>query len=347
MQTLAQLKAENAAAEAAEAAEAEETETPPQEVEEETEEATEAEAVEVEAEETEEGADPGEDETGETETEAWMQGDDQTSDAEKKFTDNDIGAAKKKLRAKLEGRHNDEVDQLKAQIKQLEQGKPKELSKPKREDFFESEDPEEAYIDALTDYKINKSQAESQASTATEATRNRQAEVKRTTDTAVDQHYLRAEKLADKSGISDELYKSSDLKVRNMIESLYPKAGDKITDELIASLGDGSEKVFFSVGVKDSRLAELKSRLEQDPSGIKAGMYLGQLNAELSAPQKRKTKAPAPATQIKGDANTSAPNKALKKKYDAAHKKGDGAAAYKIKRAAKKTGADTKDWAKL
>lgn len=330
-QSLAELKAENAAEEV-------ETEVSPQEVEEETE----TEVAEVETEVTDEVAEPESEETEETEVEDWMQ----TDAAEKKFTDGDIGAAKKKLRAKLESKHNDELDKLRTENEQLRSRtpEPKQLNRPKREDFLNSDDQDEAYIDALTDYKMEKASAK-QATTVKEGEATRQQnDFQQAVSQEVDQHYERAVKLSEDSGISPELYQSADLKVRQVIESIFPNAGDSTTDHLISNLGEGSEKVFYSLGVNSTKRDKFESLLRSDKTGLKAAIYLGELKSELTAPNKRRTNAPKPAAQIKGDASTTPTGNALKKKYDAAHKKGDVSGAFKLKRAAKKEGIKTSSW---
>ena len=342
--TLDELKAANAeqeaAAEVENVAEELDTESPPQadEVEED------AETVEDELEETTEDAESEEEETGEDDTEDWMQSDSHESQAEKKFTDGDIGKAKAKLRAKLEKRHEDEVEKLRAELEALKGGKRAEpLAKPKREDFYDEDDPDEAYFDALTDWKLKTHQAEVKAETQSAELTRKQQEVQQATAKAVDQHYERAVGLSAKSGISAELYQSADYKVRQMVESLYPGAGDNITDALIASMGDGSEKVMYNLGINESRLGELRTRLEQDKNGIKAAIFLGQLNERLSAPQKRKTNAPKPAADAHGDVQA-INQKALKKKYDAASKSGNTQAAFDARREARKAGVDTSNW---
>lgn len=333
--TLDELKAENAAGEV-------ETETPPQEVEVETE----PEVAEVEPEVTDEVAEPDPEETGKTEVEDWMQTDDEQG-ADKKFTDADIGAAKKKLRAKLESKHSSEVDELKAENERLRSRttEPKQLNRPKREDFDNHDDPEEAYIDALTDFKFEQSGAK-QATKAKEqeATKQHQAQ-QQLIDSNVDQHYERAVKLSEESGIAAEMYQSADKTIRMAIDAVVPGAGDIIADGLISSLGEGSEKVFYSLGVNGAKRDKLVSLLKEDPGGIKAAMYLGTLKSELTAPQRRKTNAPKPAAQVNGDSNAlSEPHKALKKKYLDADKKGDTQARFDAKMAAKRAGANTSDW---
>ena len=141
-------------------------------------------------------------------------------------------------------------------------------------------------------------------------------------------------KLAEKSGISADMYQSADRKVRQAIDSVFNGAGDDITDALIANLGEGSEKVMYSLGVNSTRLNELRSRLQSDPSGVKAAIYLGQLNAELKAPMKRKTTAPKPPPEVNGDAKASTSVRNLQKRYSEAQRTGNVQAAYNIKKEA-------------
>lgn len=349
--TLEELKAENAKAEAAAKPENTneelETEASPQAAEEESE-------TQVDETETAEQAEDAESETeevAEDESDEWMQSDSHESQAEKKFTDGDIGKAKAKLRAKLEKRHDGEVEKLKQEIESLkgqltQSSAAKSLQKPKREDFFDSDDPESAYEDALLAWQKADLKAEISAEQAASQTQQQNLSYIRETEKAVDQHYERAIKLAEKSDISAEQYQTADFRVRSMIESLYPNAGDAITDGLIANLGEGSEKVFYNLGVNQARLGELRSRLERDKTGVSAAMYLGQLKAELNSPRKRKTTAPKPSPNLDGDVGKTdeARFKALKKKYDAAHKSGDMQTAFNIRREARKAGALTRDW---
>lgn len=328
MKTLEELKAENAALEAEELAS-------PQEVEEETED----EAVDVESEETEEVAEPAEEDASETKTEDWMQSDDQTSQ------DNEVipNAAWKGARkvfdgkvAKIKEAHNGELEKLNARISDLEGGRPQALNKPKRDDFMDADDPDEAFTDALTDWKLNDYQA--------------RADAKRINDTyvqetqiAVDDHYKRAAVLSKKSKISAEQYQAADLRVREAVDAIIPGGGNSITEQLIADLGEGSEKVFYNLGVNNARLTKFTDLLKASPRGIKAAMFLTQLKTELGAVTQRTTRAPKPAQQVNGDAGP-VKFRSAKKIYDAAHKKGDYQKALDVKLAAKKEGANTSNW---
>ena len=334
--SLDELKAENSAAE-------NDNDTAPQADELEND----AGEVKEETDETQLDAESDEDETEQTKTEDWRNPDGHTSD-EKLFTGRDIKAAKTKLRARLDRQHGSEVDELKARISDLEKpnsnGTPAALSKPTREQFYDTDDPDEAYVDALTDYKISVANANQQAQNASTETSRKQADQLTVINKGVDAHYLRAAELSEKSGISAEVYQSSDLVVRQMIDELYPNAGDAITDALISKLGDGSEKVLYNLGVNKTRLNELREHLVDDPSGVGAAMYLGSLRSTLTNPRKRKTNAPKPAPNISGDKTSNSQHRALLNKYTSAHKSGDVQAAFNAKREAKKQGADTSTW---
>jgi len=192
------------------------------------------------------------------------------------------------------------------------------------------------------DWKIKESHAKGKAETASQELDEKQRQVKVKTDIAVDQHYTEAVKLSEEVGISAEAYHAADLNVREMIDSLYPGSGDVITDAFIASLGKGSAKVFYSLGINAERREKFKTLLQDDTSGIAAGMYLGGLKKDLTA-TKRKSTAPAPADDIKAEGKIIKPEQA-QKNYDAAHKKGDFNLAYNIKADAKEAGVDTKQW---
>lgn len=342
MTDLAELKAENAAKEEA-------LETPPQEVEEETE----IEAAEEEV-EPKEDADPPEGET-ETEVESWMQGeeesssDDQTSHAEKKFTDHDVANARRKWQGKAERRedeHQDEVQKMQARIRELEAGAaPVAASdKPKRDDFLDADDQDEAFAEAMVDWKMDQRtrtvHAQQQETHATQQALDQT----QATQTEVDQHYMRAVTLAEKSGITPEQYKTSDLRVRNAFEAIAPNAGNIIVEHLISVLGEGSEKVMYNLGVNNARLLKVVEIQKADPTGLRAAVFLGSLKSELGSSTKRTTKAPAPAANPKGDQIVSSKVKALQKKYAAAHKNNDVQAAFDARKEAKQAGVDVKEW---
>lgn len=335
-QTLDELRAENAAAEAA-------ANPVPQ--------TGEPEAEEVAAAGTEttddlaEGAEGGEGQ--QAEPEAWMTGDDQESPgAQKKFTDKDIGAAKAGLRAKLEKQHQSELDELRAQLEaQRNKAVPQPAGRPKREDFYDQEDPDDAYAEALMEWKLDSAVAQKTAQNQQYEQQRKQLELLQKVESRVEQHYERAATLAAASGISPELYQSADRKVREAIQGVFGgESGEHVTNTLIANLGTGSEKVMYKLGLSPKSLAELITKLRDAPDGIPAAMYLGELKAELNAPTRKRSNTPAPATNVQGDANTTDLSRNLLRKYQEAHKRGDTQAAYDIRSEAKGKKINVSTW---
>ena len=334
--TLEELKAENAAEETEEA-------TAPQA----EAEAEELEAVDTESEEAEQVAELDQEGAEETETEAWMQTDEPASeDNGKKFTDHDIAAAKKKYAAKLERKHNDETQALLDRIAALE-GKqnaniaPAPMAKPRREDFYEADDPDEAYTDALLEFKLSKVQTKQAEASAANQFEVRQQKAQQELEESVNSHYQRAATLAQEANISPEVYQSSDKAVRQAIESAIPGQGDLVADQLISRIGEGSEKVMYFLGRNPSAQIKLQNALRDDPSGISAAIYVGSLKSDIAAPKKKTTNAPKPATNINGDATQTASADKMQKQYG---KLKDVQARLDFKRKAKADGVDTSKW---
>lgn len=336
----AEVEAEDAAAEAKENVEVEtNTLSLPQ-----TDEAeTKTEAAETETEETLEVVEPKGEETEDVAD--WMKSSDEP---EKEFTSRDIKAAKTNLRAKLEKQHNSEVEQLKAENERLKKGQSAppqtELKRPRREDFFASDDPDQAYDEAALDYTLAVGKAERSAETSVRSKESQNSNKQETINKAVDGHYERAAELTAKSGINSEAYKKADLIVREMVDSIYPESGDSVIDELISLVGEGSERVIYNLGVNKNRLNELRAKLSDDKSGMSAVAYLAGLNVKLSRSVKPTNKAPAPAGQLKGDKARIDDVSSLKMAYDDATKGDNMQAALDAKQAARRSGIDTTKW---
>lgn len=338
-QTLEELREENAAAEAANA-------QVPQ---------TGADDVDDTAADDTTGGDDHADDQGDqqdqqAEPEDWMKGDDQESqetDTERKFTSRDIKAAKTAVRAKYERQHQSELDQMRAELEELRNKSvvQQPADKPKREQFYDHDDPDEAFLEALADWRVSERIAKEQAGKQQYERQRQQLEVHQKISSSVDQHYERAAELAAASGISPELYKAADLRVREAIEGVYGEGGgEHVTNKLIARLGEGSEKVMYKLGVSPKCLAELTSKMREDPEGLQALFYLGKLSAELTAPARKRSNTPAPATNVQGDANTTDLSRNLLRKYQDAHKRGDTQAAYDIRSEAKGKKINVSTW---
>ena len=181
---LEELRAANAAEEAARAADPEIEQPEAEEIEEGPE--GEEQPVDVEG----EPEDPGD---GEGETEDWMRGDDQASQADLKFGDSDIAKVRRKYKGKLK-EEQDRVSQLQAEIEELKRGRvnvPAQQgvpTRPKRDDFMDRDDPDEAFTEALAEWKWEVKQAEQRAKSATETQQQHRQEFQRKVSQEVDQH---------------------------------------------------------------------------------------------------------------------------------------------------------------
>lgn len=279
-----------------------------------------------------------------TESESWMQSEEEV---EALHEGKDVPlAAHIKLRAKLKGKLDDkemELKTLREEVESLKSGiKPAAAlsGKPKREDFFSSDDPEEAYLDAMLEWKS----IQSGKSREQEDMARKQREAQERLNKQVDEHYLRAAKLAAENGISDEVYRSADQKVRETLDAAMPGYGDMVAENIIATVGEGSEKVMYHLGRNPSKLKALKDSFLSDPTGLKAAVMIGEIKGDLTFAAKKKTQAPTPAPSIKGDEGLSASDTALYRKYKEAHSKGNSQLAFQIKRQAKASNVNTREW---
>lgn len=288
------------------------------------------------------------DESLQAEPEDWMKGDDQESQAaDKKFSDRDIGAAKAALRAKLERQHQSELDKLRADL-EAERNKrvtPSPSGEPQRDDFWEAEDPDKAYMAAWVSWELDNRIANQQAGNQEYEHKRKQLETLQKIDSSVERHYERAAVLAAESGITPELYQSSDRRVREAIQGVFGgESGEYVTNALIANLGEGSEKVMYKLGVSSKSLSELTAKLREDPNGIQAAIYLGKLSAELTTSARKRSNTPAPATNVQGDANATDLSRTFLRRYQEAHKRGDSQAAYDIRSEAKGKKINVSSW---
>lgn len=158
-------------------------------------------------------------------------------------------------------------------------------------------------------------------------------------------HETRKTALFTKHKISPEKYESADMAVRAAIDEVVPGGGDGITNALISKTGEGSEKVFFAVGVSAEKKAMLSNLLREDKSGIRAAMYLGELKAQLTNIKIPRSNAPPPATVHGGDGTKGANAGGQKREYaDIIKNNGYTQQAFDLKDRAKAAGADTSAW---
>ncbi len=342
--SLKDLKAENATETDTEDTEAIEEEKGTTLTDDYVEEVEEPEAAEEEAEEGQETTE------AEADAEDWMQSEEADSnssdfkpDAEAKKRRVDFKNLKTQVKQK-----DDELAKLKAEVESLKQPVQSDSlpPRPKREDFDFDDDKYDAAVDAWNEQKMQRMLDTHAQTSTTKAAEKQQAEAaqKRVSEN-VNSHYEKAGELVNSGKVSEDAYAKSDSVVRHELERVFPGQGDAVTDQLIStlhSLGDGSEKVMYSLGVNRAKLERLSSLMATDQ--LQAVAYLGKLQAETTTPGKRKSNAPKPGADVKGEAKAGGPAESMRKAYEKAGKEGDIQARISIKRKAKKEGIDVSNW---
>jgi tetratricopeptide (TPR) repeat protein len=281
-----------------------------------------------------------------TDVEPWM-----ADEGEQKPSDVPV-STHIRMKQKLKGRLTDkdeEMERLRKENEALKSGVTtqvaptlKELPKrPKENDF----DTILEYDEAMTEFDENMLQIRLDTTNKKTELKNAQIRARADLDKAVDAHYERAAKLIQDNNIDTEVYKKADLIVREAIEGSRPNMGDIIADQIIAIMGEGSEKVLYFLGRNKNALDKFKSLLESDPSGLRASLFLGQQKERLLNIKRKTSKATPPNDDIKGDVTpASNKGKAFLKRRKAAVKKGDIQAAYDAKKEAKAAGIDVSTW---
>ena len=253
-------------------------------------------------------------------------------------------SVKKKLKAKL-GEQNEELERLRQENQKLKAGsqKPTNLAAPKRPRIadFGTDDEYEAALDA---YEESKLEYQTQYVSKTHEQTQKLQQRKRQIEEAVDSHYDRADKVVQKHSINPDVYRQADLNVKSIIESLNPNNGEMIFNELVSTVGEGSEIAMFHIGRNKAASMEFENILRSDPSGLKAAVYLGRIAERSSGTKSKTSRAPKPAAQIRGDEAVSAKSSAAQRKWSDAHKKGNTQDAYNLKKAARAQGIDTSIW---
>jgi len=279
------------------------------------------------------------------EVEPWM-----ADDSDQKLSDVPV-ATHIRMKQKLKGRlsdSNEEIELLREENKALKAGittpvgRPKVLPKrPKENDY----DTIQEYDEAMDEYDEKVHQIRSETSNKEVQIKNAQMRAQENLKKAVDSHYERAAKLIQDNGIDTEVYKKTDFNIREAIETIRPGMGDIITDQIISVMGEGSEKVLYYLGRNKNALNEFKTLLNEDNSGLKISLFLGQHRERLLNTKQKASKAPPPDSDIKGDDTPlSVKDSAFLKRRKAAIKKGNIQLAYNIKKEAKVAGVDVSNW---
>jgi hypothetical protein len=293
--------------------------------------------------------------TEELEIESWMQTDEATSE-ESGFVPNHEAAKRRKQTKALKAtvsEQESEIEQLKRQVEQLSTGQvaPQQPqaetlpARPTREQFDYDDDAYDKAVDEWNDKKLelkfNNFNQSNQQKQQEQAQQKQLEEAQAKVNKAVDSHYERAGELVTSGKVKAEQYQQADQNVRLAMDKVFQGKGDLLTDQLISKLGEGSEKILFSLGVNNTKLAELQSKMINDPSGIEAAVYLGELKTELKAPTKRRSQARKPAKHPDGDVQTSDSASKLHKKYE---KMTSIQERISFKRQAKRDGIDVSNW---
>lgn len=241
---------------------------------------------------------------------------------------------------------NEELERAKAEIETLKargNTQPVELKRPNPLDFetdTEYEDAKEKYLLAII----------KQEAAADNTAKRNQVYIDRRT-AGVAEHNTRVGDFVEEKKINPDVYGSAENVFISAFEDAYPGKGEAFADDMLSKLGKGSEKVPYFLGRNKAKLAEFKEVLRSDPTGIQAAMFLADQNRKLRGVTagKQKSKAPKPAATATGDSSVNAGSKsgkALRKKYNDLHAKGEGAKAWDIKKEARAAGIDTSEWAK-
>lgn len=316
-----------------------------QQIEEETaenvEEVEETEDIQTDDDNDTEGEEDGEESDEKAELEPWeITGEEE--DAEKPEKTLKQKKAWKREKAAV----NEELEKTKAELEALRTKAntqaSTELKRPDRDDYEDDDQYEEDYAQ----YLLDKVESKKAASKIDE--KNKALIDKRNQGIAI--HNERVSDFVEEKKINPDVYAAAESTFISAIDDYFPGQGEMIADDFLSKLGEGSEKIPFFLGRNAAKRAEFQALLKEDPTGIKAAMFLGDQNRKLrgATTGKIKSKAPKPAATATGNKNVvvgSATEKGLKKKYDDAHRKGQGSVAMKIKREAKKEHKiDTSKW---
>lgn len=348
--SLAELKAQNAAAEQAELeAETVDAEEVEDEIDEaEVDEQADDDSEESESEGEEESDDDSEPDQEDDELEDWMKGsDDRTVPLSEHI----------ELRQKIKHQRNEaeekakaiaeENARLKREIEELKANSGKTSSEPVAPNLKDFEDEygdidyngfnqaNAKYTQELIDHRLN---AKSSDNTVNEEAQNAELEK------AVNGHYEKAENLVKSGVISADSYAKADRNIVDTFDSRVGGQGRQLADYMIkqiAEISDEPEKLWYKLGVDSKLLHEIMDDFANDPTGNKGIIHLTKVDKQLSKSRNIRSKAPKPVKQISGG---NAKSSSMLRRYKEAHKKGNSQEAFNIKREAKQNKIDVSKW---
>jgi small-conductance mechanosensitive channel len=328
VQSLEELKSQNAAEEAAQAQQPEVEEI----------DAEESEDLEVDSPETTEG------EATEEPTEDWLKED--SAEEEKKQSDLVPAAVLAETRRKLRGQVSEkdaEIQRLKSELDQVK-ASPAATSSQDLE-LEVAVEPWEYEGDNYGRYKAELDARNARKIMQAESAKAQQAKMieqeQREIAEQFNQHYDRVEQFISSGKMTVEKYKAAEANVISKLNQLTG-AGEVVMKKFIAGMGKGSEKVITHLGLNSASQQRLEQELKRDPSGIAAAIYLGELRKTFDSPPVNKPKtAPTPDVPLRGKAPATSSHY---KAYEKAVAKDDPTAMLEAKRAARGAGIDTSKW---
>lgn len=346
--SLSELKAQNGG----ESETVKEVVEPQVEVDAETEEVSEVEETETLDQEVEDES--SDDEELEAEVEEWMKGsDDRTiplgEHIEVRQSLKTDLRNERKEKSELEKKVEELEARLQSQSKGVVSPPSQELKAPDVKEYMNEYDEVDwakfnqdnnKYLHDMVQQQLQ-GNAQSQQEQVAQAQRQEQAKK------VIDDHYNRAQKLVTDGVVKAKDYSEADLSIVNRFEQLMPGKGRSLADELVnhlSTVSDEPEKVWYKLGRDANLLNEVIQAYQADPSGVQGVAKLARISSQYSKPVARKSNAPKPTKQIKGNQSSSSDAAKLARKYKDAQKKGDFSASFKAKREAKKAGIDTSKW---
>ena len=295
-------------------------------------------------------ADTGAEDGSAKEVPLWMQADEQESADTGQVPVRSHIAMKQKLKGRL-NQKDSEIELLKQEINQLKSAaqpapvtttqEPAQTVMPKPEDFYDSKDPDASYQLAMQKWVNSGVEQRLKAHLQTQQQQQQRQQQDQRVNQELDRHYDRAAKIVSEGMITAEEFQDSETLLRQAVEQVAPGNGDAYVDSLLGRLGDGSEKVVISLARNANHLSVFQSALRDDPTGITAASYLGELKGRFNGAS-RVSKTPRPGKKLNGDAPIE--GGADLRRYNAAHKAGNRQQAFDIKRAAKARGVDVSKW---
>lgn len=185
----------------------------------------------------------------------------------------------------------DEAAKLREELERLRSQVVSKPAQPAAMPTLESCDYDEAkYQQAFVKWQAEQTQSQLQQFSQRQAQEQARQAQEAQREAEISKHYERASSLK----VAD--YESAERTVRDTLDQL--SADVSVTDLMIAHLGEGSEKVTYYLGRNPDKLNDLVSTLQADPSGMRAMVKLGQLQAKLTQqPAKKKISQAPPADE--------------------------------------------------